>query len=203
VATRPDPTEFERTTLPFLTDCYAFAVSLSGNVPDAEDLVQETYLKAQRAFDAFTPGTNAKAWLFTILRRVHIDRHRRARIRPITAPDEELEGMAVAPSPDESDLPDGITPDRVRGALERVPEAFRLAVRLRDLDGFSYAEIGRVLDIPPGTVMSRIHRGRESLRRLLVGSSEDAAADGAPRRPADAGRPDLPGTAPLAPRGTP
>jgi RNA polymerase sigma-70 factor (ECF subfamily) len=202
VAARPDSTEFERTALPFLPDCYAFAVSLAGNVPDAEDLVQETFLKAQRAFADFTLGTNAKAWLFTILRRLHIDRHRRARIRPVLAPEEELEGLAFSREGEESSLPDGITPEQVRDALERVPEAFRLAVRLRDLDGFSYAEIGRVLGIPPGTVMSRIHRGRESLRRLLVGSTD--AADGGDAEPGrGTPRPDLPGDAPhrrLGPR---
>ena len=194
MATPPDSTEFERTALPFLPDCYAFALSLAGNVPDAEDLVQETFLKAQRAFADFTLGTNAKAWLFTILRRLHIDRHRRARIRPVLAPQEELEVLAVSRESDAPGLPEGITPEQVRDGLEKVPEAFRLAVRLRDLDGFSYAEIGRVLDIPPGTVMSRIHRGRESLRRILVGSV--SAADGGDAGPAARLHPEGPGDAP-------
>jgi RNA polymerase sigma-70 factor (ECF subfamily) len=164
----PDPTEFERTAIPLLKDCFAFAMSLVGRVADAEDLVQETFLKAQRAFGDFEPGTNVKAWLFTILRRVHIDRHRRARIRPTYQPVEELESLAIAPAGD--DLTDyaHVTPEDVRAALEEVPEVFRLPVRLRDLDGLSYREIGRVLDLPPGTVMSRIHRGRESLRQFLV-----------------------------------
>jgi RNA polymerase sigma-70 factor (ECF subfamily) len=105
--------------------------------------------------------------MFTILRRLHIDRHRRARLRPAPTPDEEMEVLAVTPAPEESDLPD-LPPGAVLEALDRVPESFRLAVRLRDLDGFSYADIGRILDVPPGTVMSRIHRGRECLRRLLV-----------------------------------
>jgi RNA polymerase sigma-70 factor (ECF subfamily) len=170
VASLPDATEFERTALPLLGDCYAFALSLARNVPDAEDLVQETFLRAQRSFDAFEPGTNMKAWLFTILRRLHIDRHRRTRIRPSYLPEEELEGLssvrAVDP-PAESAYGD-LTPERVRAALEEVPEVFRLAVRLRDLDGFSYREVGRILGVPPGTVMSRIHRGRECLRALLV-----------------------------------
>jgi RNA polymerase sigma-70 factor (ECF subfamily) len=170
VASLPEPTEFERTALPFLGDCYAFAMSLARRPADAEDLVQETFLRAQRSFDAFEPGTNAKAWLFTILRRLHIDRHRRARIRPSYLPEEELEGMSGARSedpPHESAYGD-VTPERVRTALEEVPEVFRLAVRLRDLDGLSYREVGRILGIPPGTVMSRIHRGRECLRGLLV-----------------------------------
>jgi len=164
------PTEFERVALVHLRDCYAFALSLVRNVPDAEDLVQDTFLRAQRSFDAFEPGTNAKAWLFTILRRLHIDRYRRGRTRPAFLPEEELEG--VAPVENAPPLPDealrGLTAADVRRALEEVPEPFRVAVRLRDVDGFDYKEIGRVLGVPPGTVMSRIHRGREWLRKALV-----------------------------------
>ncbi|MFQ5512751.1 MAG: sigma-70 family RNA polymerase sigma factor, partial [Candidatus Krumholzibacteriia bacterium] len=85
---------FEQTCLPLLPDCYAFALSLTRKRHDAEDLVQDTFLRAQRAFASFTPGTNAKAWLFTILRRLHIDRYRRARIRPTALPDAELVEMA-------------------------------------------------------------------------------------------------------------
>ncbi len=170
-----EPTEFEKAALPLLPDCYAFAMSLCRQSADAEDLVQETFLKAQRAFDSFEPGTNVKAWLFTILRRVHIDRHRRARVRPTFLPEEELEGMAPSRGADRSadSIPD-VTPAQVRAALETVPEGFRLAVRLRDLDGLSYREIGEILDVPPGTVMSRIHRGREYLRRALVCPSDRA-----------------------------
>jgi RNA polymerase sigma-70 factor (ECF subfamily) len=170
VAPLPEPTDFERTALPLLGDCYAFAMSLARNPADAEDLVQETFLRAQRSFDAFEPGTNAKAWLFTILRRLHIDRHRRAKIRPSYLPSEELEGLsgAAADDPPPESAYGDVTPERVRAALEEVPEVFRLAVRLRDLDGFSYREVGRILGVPPGTVMSRIHRGRECLRALLV-----------------------------------
>lgn len=165
----PDLTEFERTALPHLPDCYAFALSLTRNAVDAEDLVQETFLRAQRCFDQFEPGTNAKAWLFTILRRLHIDRHRRARVRPGYQPEEELEAFAVREDPEpEPDEVEGVSPADVLAALEQVPEAFRVAVRLRDIDGFSYKEIGRVLGVPPGTVMSRIHRGRESLKAVLV-----------------------------------
>jgi RNA polymerase sigma-70 factor (ECF subfamily) len=163
-------TDFERVALPLLPDCWAFALSLARRHADAEDLVQETFLRAQRSWDSFTPGTNVKAWLFTILRRLHIDRHRRARLRPSYLPEEELEGVASARAAGEGPEvePDGLTADDVVAALRDVPEAFRVAVRLRDVDGLSYAEIGRVLGVPPGTVMSRIHRGRECLRTLLV-----------------------------------
>ena len=88
------PTVFERTAPPLLPDWIAFAVSLARNVSDAEDLVQETFLRAQRAFSSFEQGTNAKAWMFTILRRLHIDRHRRARIRPAYLPEEGPEGLS-------------------------------------------------------------------------------------------------------------
>src|SRR5204863_8985956 len=120
-------TEFERTTLVCLSDCYAFALSLTRNAVDAEDLVQETFLRAQRCFDQFEPGTNAKAWLFTILRRIHIDRHRRARVRPSYQPEEELEGLAPAAKgpPPPVEISEGIGVEDVRRALSEVPEAFR------------------------------------------------------------------------------
>lgn len=180
----PDPTEFERTALPHLPDCFAFALSLARNAVDAEDLVQETFLRAQRCFDQFEPGTNAKAWLFTILRRLHIDRHRRARVRPGYQPEEELEAFAVRNDPDPGPPEiEGVSPTDVLAALDEVPEAFRVAVRLRDIDGFSYKEIGRVLGVPPGTVMSRIHRGRESLKAVLVAWRDERVG----RRPSAAG----------------
>ena len=182
VATPSEPTDFERVTLPLLGDCYAFAMSLARRSADAEDLVQETFLRAQRSFDVFEPGTNAKAWLFTILRRLFIDRGRRERIRPTYHPDEELEGRAVAPD-DAGPLADftHVEPGDVVRLLEDVPEPFRIAVRLRDLDGLTYQEIGRVLGVPPGTVMSRIHRGRECLKTLFVGLRRKAVK--APAKP--------------------
>ena len=168
MARTPDPTLFERTALPHLRDCYAFALSLCGRVADAEDLVQETFLKAQKAFSSYEQGTNIKAWLFTILRRLHIDAHRRSKSRPATQAEEELDHRGAPPPPEASGGDFG--PQDVWRALEQVPDPFRMAVRLRDVDGLSYDEIGRLLDIPPGTVMSRLHRGREWLRTLLVAS---------------------------------
>ena len=176
-----EPTPFERTALPVLGDCYAFALSLVGRTADAEDLVQETFLKAQRAFDSFEPGTNVKAWLFTILRRVVIDRHRRAKLRPVSQSEEELEAVVPARAEEDADDFDGLTSMDVREALEQVPEVFRLPVRLRDVDGLSYTEIGRILDVPPGTVMSRLHRGRESLRGILVRRKEARGLQGRAR----------------------
>ncbi|MDJ0523617.1 MAG: sigma-70 family RNA polymerase sigma factor [Planctomycetota bacterium] len=167
---------FEGTCLEFLPDCYAFALSLTRRSHDAEDLVQDTFVKAQRAFASFQPGTNAKAWLFTILRRLHIDRFRRERLRPTPLPQDELVEMArgagdvpAEPEP----LPwDALPPGALEDAVNEIPDPFRLPVRLRDLDGFAYKEIGAILNIPAGTVMSRLHRGREYLRRALVRLAE-------------------------------
>lgn len=164
---------FEDTCLPFLPDCYAFALSLTRRGADAEDLVQDTFIKAQRGFRSFQPGTNAKAWLFTILRRQHIDHYRRGRLRPTPLPEMELVEMS-APAPNsgrqtDTDLPwDVLPPGAVAEAIDEVPEPFRQPVRLRDLDGLTYKEIGEILAVPAGTVMSRLHRGREYVRQSLV-----------------------------------
>jgi RNA polymerase sigma-70 factor (ECF subfamily) len=168
----PQPEGFEPTCLPFLPDCYAFALSLTRRSHDAEDLVQDAFVKAQRAFHTFQPGTNAKAWLFTIVRRLHIDRYRRERLRPTPLPEDELVEMArgagdrpVEPVPQPWD---DLAPGALAAAVNAVPDPFRLPVRLRDLDGLTYKDIGAILNIPAGTVMSRLHRGREYLRRALV-----------------------------------
>lgn len=175
------PSAFERECLPLLADVRAFALALTRREADADDLLQETYLKALRAFDTFQPGTNAKAWLFTVARRLHIDRFRRARIRPQPMAGEALEDSGLEPAsaagPDQPQAgePAGgpaawqrLGPAQVREAIEAVPEPFRLAVVLRDLHGLSYGELAEVLDVAPGTVMSRLHRGREYVRRHLV-----------------------------------
>lgn len=168
--------EFERTCLPLLADCRAFALALTRNAVDADDLVQETYLKALRSFDSFQRGTNAKAWLFTVLRRLHIDRFRRARVRPQPLAEEALDDTALAPAAQE-DAPAGdwerISAEVVRQAVEQVPDPFRAAVVLRDLQGLSYADVAAILDVPPGTVMSRLHRGREYVRQALVALLRD------------------------------
>ena len=171
--------EFEQTCLPLMPDLRAFALSLTRNLHDAEDLVQDTLVRAHRAFASFTPGTNAKAWLFTILRRLHIDRYRRQRVRPTPLPEDELIEMAqeggTAPLPQIEDLHwHDVDPDLVIELINQIPHPFRSAVRLRDLDGFSYREIGEVLGVPAGTVMSRLHRGREYLRGTLVPPPGDA-----------------------------
>jgi RNA polymerase sigma-70 factor (ECF subfamily) len=167
--------EFERTCLPWLGEVQSFALSLTRKPADADDLVQETYLKALRSFDGFQRGTNAKAWLFTIARRLLIDRYRRARVRPQPLAEEALEDTALSPPAPEvgSEAWERLSPQAVREAIESVPEPFRTAVVLRDMHGLAYQEIAQVLDVPAGTVMSRLNRGREYVRAALVERLKD------------------------------
>lgn len=134
---------------------------MTGNAADAEDLVQETLLRGYRAFDRYTPGTNCKAWLYTILQRVRTDALRKRGRAPETV---ELEGDGPA-------VPGGQAGALQRRDLEAVlatlPDAFRTAVILRDVEDLSYEEIAGVLEVPIGTVMSRIHRGRSLIRAAL------------------------------------
>jgi len=153
---------FESDALPHLRALYGTAYRMTRNAHDAEDLVQETFLRAYRGFHRFEPGTNIRAWLFTILHRVRTDAFRRAGRSPRTT---ELtdDGPAV-PAPQEALASGGEVIER---ALAALPEAYRVAVILRDVEDLSYDEIARVLDVPIGTVMSRIHRGRGLLRAAL------------------------------------
>ncbi|MCG6921726.1 MAG: sigma-70 family RNA polymerase sigma factor [Acidobacteria bacterium] len=159
---------FEAEVLPQLRALFGMAYRLTGNAHDAEDLVQETMLRAYRAFDRFRPGTNARAWLFTILHRLRTDllRHRGRRPETVELVDD---GPPVAPA-HEAALTSGH--EEITRALEGLPEVFRAAVVLRDIEEFTYAEIAEVLGVPVGTVMSRIHRGRALLRHALAGRVE-------------------------------
>ncbi len=158
-----DRERFEAEALPHTKRLYGTAYRMTGNAADAEDLVQETLYRAFRGFDRFQPGTNIRAWLHTILQRVRTDALRRAGRRPQT---EELQddGPAVPP-PQEALVWGG---EAVERALGRVPEVFRVALLLRDVEELSYAEIAAALQVPAGTVMSRIHRGRALLRGALA-----------------------------------
>jgi RNA polymerase sigma-70 factor (ECF subfamily) len=159
-----DRERFEAEALPHVKRLYGTAYRMTRNAADAEDLVQETLFRAFRGFESFRPGTNIRAWLYTILHRVRTDALRRAGRRPQT---EELvsDGPAV-PASQESLVWGG---EAVERALGSVPEVFREAVLLRDVEELSYAEIAAALQVPPGTVMSRIHRGRALLRSALAG----------------------------------
>jgi RNA polymerase sigma-70 factor (ECF subfamily) len=155
---------FEREALPHMRSLYGTAYRLTRNAADAEDLVQETFLRAYRAFEGYTPGTNARAWLYTILYRARADHYRRIGRSPLTV---ELEGDGPGVAPQQDALARG--QEDVARALAALPECFRSAVVFRDIQEFSYEEIAGILDVPIGTVMSRIHRGRAQLRTLLAG----------------------------------
>jgi RNA polymerase sigma-70 factor, ECF subfamily len=158
---------FERDALACLDGLYGAALRLTANPADAEDLVQDTYLKAFRAADQFQPGTNLRAWLFTILHNTFLNRRRRAVREPVAVETEEIERAAAA-LPGEPETPEQLllrsTIDAdLQAALDDLPDSFRQAVWLRDVEEFTYAEIATMLGVPIGTVMSRISRGRRML----------------------------------------
>lgn len=173
-----DPTvraRFERDVLPLLPNLYGAALRLTRNPQDAEDLVQETYLRAYRGFAGFEEGTNLRAWMYRILMNTFINTYRKRQREPVTVGDDEIEdwylfdrlgGSGVEASA-ESEVLERLPDEDVQRALEALPENFRMAVLLADVEGFSYKEIAEILDIPIGTVMSRLHRGRKALQKAL------------------------------------
>lgn len=154
---------FQAEAFPHMRMLYGSAYRMVGNAHDAEDLVQETFLRAYRAFGGFTPGTNIRAWLYTILQRVRTDAFRR-RLRSVETSELIDDGPGVAPQQEAL----GHGGEDIERALAALPDVFRQAVLLRDVQELSYEEIATVLDVPVGTVMSRIHRGRTLLRKALV-----------------------------------
>jgi RNA polymerase sigma-70 factor, ECF subfamily len=179
-ATTPDDPglreRFERDVLPMLPSLYSAAMRLTRNPSDAEDLVQETYLRAYRGFAGFQEGTNLKAWLYRILTNSYINTYRKKQREPqiVEGPDDidewylydRLGGQSVEESAEAAVL-DQIPDQGVKDALESLPERFRLPVLLADVEGFSYKEIAEIMDTPIGTVMSRLHRGRKALQKAL------------------------------------
>ena len=160
---------FDEMATQHLDSLYRTALRLTGRPQDAEDLVQETYLRAWRSLHTYRPGTNPKAWLFRILHNAHIDRFR-ASSRTVPTVD-ELEGQDpafVVHETPETLVMSGLMDAEVRQALAEIPEVFRACLVLADLEGFSYQEIADILGIPRGTVMSRLFRGRRAMRRLLT-----------------------------------
>ncbi|MGE0887498.1 MAG: RNA polymerase sigma factor [Blastocatellales bacterium] len=170
--------EFEAVALPHLNDLFRTARRVIGNQTEAEDIVQETFLQAWKSFHRFESGTNCRAWLFKILFHV-MSHHRRKLFRlPITDICEEnlAETSVYNPAPVEQ-----VTDEEVLAAFEKVPPLYRSVVMLADVQEFSYKEIAATLNIPLGTVMSRLNRGRKILREALSTSSI-AARFIAPRR---------------------
>jgi RNA polymerase sigma-70 factor (ECF subfamily) len=173
-----DQAEFAKLAMIHMDALYAAALRMTRNSADAEDLVQETYLRAYRGFKGFEEGTNLRAWLYRIQTNAFINSYRAKQRRPIEEDLGEIEDLylykrlgSVTTSElgksAEDALMDFTTDGEVKAALEGLPESFRLPVLLADVEGFSYKEIAEILDVPIGTVMSRLHRGRKALQKAL------------------------------------
>jgi RNA polymerase sigma-70 factor (ECF subfamily) len=173
---------FERDALVYIDQLYSAAMRMTRNPQDAEDLVQETYAKAFAAFHQFKEGTNLKAWLYRILTNAFINTYRKKQRQPVQDGHEDIEDWQLARA--ETHMSSGLKsaeaealehlPDSdVKDALQQIPEDFRLAVYLADVEGFAYKEIAEIMGTPVGTVMSRLHRGRNQLRTLLADYARD------------------------------
>ena len=162
----PQTGEFEKAALPHLNELYRTAARLLGDGATAEDVVQETYLQAWKSFARFEPGTNCRAWLFKILvNTIHHYRRGWFNLRRVKESEEILEHTAAGAPP----APERIAQREILRALRRLPADYRVAVLLADVEEFSYKEIAGLLDVPIGTVMSRLSRGRKLLREQLSG----------------------------------
>jgi RNA polymerase sigma-70 factor (ECF subfamily) len=173
-----DQSTFAAQAMPLMGSLYTAALRMTRNPADAEDLVQETYLRAYRGFGGYQDGTNLKAWLYRILTNTYINSYRAKQRRPEESDLGEVEdlylyrrlgGLEAARTgrSAEDELMDSFSEAEVKGAIESLPENFRLVVLLADVEGFAYKEIAEILDIPIGTVMSRLHRGRKALQKAL------------------------------------
>jgi len=169
---------FERDAMPLMPQLYSAALRLTRNPADAEDLVQEAYLRAYRGFGGFTPGTNLKAWLYRILTNTFINNYRKKQRQPVTVLEDDIpdwylydhladDSHSGETASAEAQVLERMPDEDVQAALEALPENFRMAVWLADVEGFAYKEIAEILNIPIGTVMSRLHRGRKSLEKML------------------------------------
>ncbi|MGB8859589.1 MAG: sigma-70 family RNA polymerase sigma factor [Ilumatobacteraceae bacterium] len=177
-----EQSDFAQQAMQFAPQLYSAALRMTRSKSDAEDLVQETYLRAYRGYSSFSDGTNLRAWLFRILTNTFINSYRskQRRVQETELDDVEdlylykrVAGLDVASRSAEDTLFELFTDDEVKRALEALPDSFRMPVLLADVEGFSYKEIAEMLDIPMGTVMSRLHRGRKAMQKALLGFATD------------------------------
>jgi RNA polymerase sigma-70 factor (ECF subfamily) len=173
---------FEDEAMPLIDQLYGAALRMTRNPADAEDLVQETYAKAYAAFHQYKPGTNLKAWLYRILTNSFINSYRKKQREPLQSNADDIEDWQEARAAShtsrglrsaEAEALDLIGDDVIKQALSELPDDFRMAVYLADVEGFAYKEIAEIMDTPIGTVMSRLHRGRRQLRTLLSDHARD------------------------------
>ncbi len=169
--------DFEANAMPFMDSLYNTAFRMARNAEDAEDLIQETYLKAYKYYDKFREGTNFKAWLFKILKNTFINKYRKNQKVPTQSDFADIEGVFEdqvseqyqgSISDPETHFFESRMDGQVHEALQSIPADYRLAVLLADLEGFAYKEVAEILDVPVGTVMSRLYRGRRPLEKAML-----------------------------------
>ena len=179
-----DQATFAEDAMPLMDGLYSAAMRMTRNAADAEDLVQETYLKAFNAYERFEAGTNLKAWMYRILTNSYINAYRKKQRRPDESDIDDIEDLylyrrlggaesAVLSRSAEDELLEMFGEDEVKLALEDLPEHYRMPILLADVEGFAYKEIAEILDLPIGTVMSRLHRGRKQLQKRLYSFAEE------------------------------
>ncbi len=178
--------QFEEQAIPYMDQLYAAAMRMTRNPADASDLVQETFVKAFASWKTFTQGTNLKAWLYRILTNTYINTYRKKQREPYQGTIDDLEDWQLGGAESttasstrsaEAEAIDRMPASVVKDALQAIPEDFRLAVYLADVEGFAYQEIADIMKTPIGTVMSRLHRGRRMLRDLLADYARERGID--------------------------